>query len=96
MENLEFVDLFQKNNTHKISSNFPLKQKVIKADSIKTKIFKESENQSHIENKPEIKLKKRGDLVDLIIVTCSCGKEIQIALEYDNNRNKADDVIKSE
>ena len=95
MENLEFVDLFQENKIHKIFNNLSQNQKVIKADSIKAEPFKEMEHQHQEDVAPEIKLHKKDDVVELITVTCGCGRETQIVLQYDTdkNNNKITDSI---
>jgi hypothetical protein len=36
---------------------------------------------------PEIRVNKKGDLVESIVIACSCGEEITVVCGYDENQH---------
>ena len=93
MDSEEFVDLFAKNRSVFSIERNPDGRRIIKADSLKN-------NESHVAgNKqttdlPQIELQKNGDVVESIMVVCTCGREIKIVLEYENDLAKGGKIVK--
>lgn len=95
MDSEEFVDLFTKNRSVFSIKGNPDGRRIIKANSLK---FDESHvaGDKQTTDLPRIELQKNGDVVESIMVVCTCGREIQIVLEYENDRAKGGKIVKEE
>ncbi len=95
MDSEEFVDLFTKNRPVFSIRKNPDGRRIIKANSIKTDESPAGEHEQTT-GLPRIELQKNGDVVSAITVVCTCGREIKIVLEYENDQAKNGKIVTEE
>ena len=63
------------------------KQRIIKADLLSSNKIDAMKKSATGAGEAQIEIKKNGDIIELIKVSCSCGRKIQIVLDYENKQS---------